>query len=90
MDQRLAQTAQPSPFWPVGVKSSLYIHLVFSISTFFLWLYVVFGALRNIPKPPQPSPYSGRHVFWARIAAVDLVLTSITGWIFYWLAFVAK
>jgi putative membrane protein len=82
--------AQPSPFWPVGVKSSLYIHLVFSISTFFLWLYVVYGALRNIPKPPQPSPYSGRHVFWARIAAADLVLTSITGWIFYWLAFVAK
>jgi putative membrane protein len=83
------ERAEPSSYWPVGVKTSLYVHLVFSISTFFLWLYVVVGALRNIPKPPQPSPYSRRHKFWARIAAIDLVLTAITGWTFYWLAFVA-
>jgi len=81
--------ATPSPYWPAGVKTSLYIHLVFSISTFFLWLYVVIGALRNIPKPPAPSPYSRRHIFWARLAAIDLTLTALTGWIFYWLAFVA-
>lgn len=81
--------ATPSPYWPAGVHNSLYVHLVFSISTFFLWLYVVMGALRNIPNPPQPSPYSRRHVFWARLAAIDLMLTAVTGWIFYWLAFVA-
>ncbi len=81
--------AMPSPYWPVGVHNSLYVHLVFSISTFFLWLYVVIGALRNVPRPPGPSPYSRRHIFWARLAAVDLVLTAITGWIFYLLAFVA-
>jgi putative membrane protein len=83
------ERAQPSVYWPTGVKTSLYIHLVFSISTFFLWLYVVVGALRNFPKPPQPSAYSRRHVFWARVAAIDLVLTAITGWTFYWLAFVS-
>ena len=83
------ERAQPSAYWPTGVKTSLYIHLVFSISTFFLWLYVVVGALRNFPKPPQPAPYSRRHMFWARAAAIDLVLTAITGWTFYWLAFVA-
>jgi putative membrane protein len=81
--------AMPSPYWPTGVKTSLYIHLVFSISTFFLWLYVVIGALRSVPNPPAPSPYSGRHIFWARLAAIDLMMTAITGWIFYWLAFVA-
>jgi uncharacterized membrane protein YozB (DUF420 family) len=81
--------AMPSPYWPTIVLTSLYIHLVFSISTFFLWLYVVIGALRNIPKPPGPSAYSSRHIFWARLAAIDLTLTAITGWIFYWLAFVA-
>jgi len=83
------ERAEPSPYWPVGVKIGLYIHLVFSISTLFLWLYVVFGALRKIPKPPQPSPYSARHKFWARLAAVDLLMTAITGWTFYWLAFAA-
>jgi len=81
--------AMPSPYWPGEVKTSLYVHLIFSISTFFLWLYVVIGALRNVPQPPGPSPYSGRHIFWARLAAIDLLLTAVTGWIFYWLAFVA-
>ncbi|HEY2826070.1 MAG TPA: DUF420 domain-containing protein [Pirellulales bacterium] len=81
--------AMPSPYWPSGVKTSLDIHLVFSISTFFLWLYVVIGALRSVPNPPMPSPYSRRHVFWARLAAIDLVLTALTGWVFYWLAFAA-
>jgi putative membrane protein len=81
--------AMPSPYWPAGVKTSLYIHLIFSVSTFFLWLYVVIGALRNVPNPPAPSPYSRRHIFWARLAAIDLMLTAITGWIFYWTAFAA-
>jgi uncharacterized membrane protein YozB (DUF420 family) len=69
--------------------TSLYVHLVFSISTACLWVYVVAAALRNIPLPPGPSPYSRRHIFWARLAAIDLALTAITGWVFYWLAFVA-
>lgn len=81
--------AAPSPFWKAGVMTSLDVHLVFSISTFLLWLYVVTGALRNIPSPPAPSVYSRRHTLWARLAAIDLVLTALTGWIFYWLAFVA-
>ncbi len=43
----------PSPYWPHGVMTSLYVHLVFSISTTLLWIYVVAGALRNIPVPPR-------------------------------------
>ncbi len=65
------------------------MHLVRSVSTALVWLFVVIGALRNIPKPPGPSAYSERHQFWARIAAVDMALTAMTGWAFYWLAFVA-
>ncbi len=83
------ERASASPYWPAGVMASLYVHLVFSISTTLLWIYVVAGALRNIPVPPGPSPYSRRHMFWARLAAIDLALTAITGWIFYCLAFVA-
>ena len=84
------ERAEPSAYWASGVvQTSLYVHLLFSISTFCLWLYVVVGALRNIPNPPGPSAYSPRHIFWARLAAIDMVMTAITGWIFYWLAFVA-
>lgn len=81
--------AEASPYWPGAVWTSLYVHLVFSISTTFVWLYVVIGALRNMPTPPGPSAYSGWHKFWAWIAAVDLALTAVTGWVFYWVAFVA-
>lgn len=70
-----------------GVLASLYIHLVFAISTLVLWVYVLVHALRNIPDPPKPCPQSAHHRFWARIAAIDMVCTAVTGWIFYYLAF---
>lgn len=71
------------------VNWSLYVHLVFAVSTAVLWVFVVLAALRKFPNPPAPGPYSRTHIFWARIAAFDLTLTTITGWVFYYFAFVA-
>ena len=68
------------------VRSS--IHLVFAVTTVMLWPVVIFLALRNFPNPPQPAKHSRIHVPLARLAAADMVLTAITGWVFYWLAFV--
>lgn len=73
---------------PPIVWYALYIHLLFSISTILLWPIVIVRALRNFPNPPLPNQHSRWHVRWARVAAIDMVLTAITGWIFYWLAFV--
>ncbi len=70
------------------VDISLAIHLVFAVSTALLWIYVVPSAWRNFPRPAAPSPYSQRHILWARIAALGMLLTAVTGWIFYILAFV--
>jgi len=82
--------ARPSPYWNDWVFRSLYIHLVFSISTAGLWIYVVIHALLKIPNPPGPSRHSHRHRLLGWIAAVDMALTAITGWVFYYLAFVAR
>jgi hypothetical protein len=82
------ERAEPSAFWPVGVWMSLYVHLVFSVSTAFVWLAVVIGALRKMPSPPGPSGYSKWHRRLGWIAVVDMILTAVTGWVFYWLAFV--
>jgi len=82
------ERAEPSAFWPVGVWTSLYVHLVFSVSTTFIWLAVVIGALRKMPSPPGPSAYGKWHRRLGWIAVVDMVLTAVTGWVFYWLAFV--
>jgi len=82
-DRAAPGTGEPS----ATVWASLYVHLVFAISSVVLWTYVIVGALRNFSTPPAPGAYSRRHVFWARLAAIDMVLTALTGWIFYYLAF---
>ncbi|REJ67387.1 MAG: DUF420 domain-containing protein [Planctomycetota bacterium] len=85
--------AADSPYysddWTQGaVNWSLWVHLIFAISTCVLWVYVIFTALRHFARDPVPSSFSAKHIFWARLAAIDMTLTAITGWVFYWLAFV--
>ena len=86
--------AKLSPYydddWLTGlVNWSLWIHLTFAISSTVLWIYVIVQALRKFPRPPVPNEYSPTHKLWAKLAAADMCLTALTGWIFYWLAFVA-
>lgn len=81
--------AAPSPYWPGGVLASLGIHLVFAVSTLVLWAWVVWEAWKRFPDPPAPGDHGPRHRFMARFAALDLILTAVTGTVFYWLAFVA-
>lgn len=70
------------------VWKALYVHLIFAITSFILWPLVIFRAWRQYPTPPAPGEHSRSHLFWARLAAIDMLLTSITGWVFYYLAFV--
>ena len=86
--------AAPSPFWQDGawndwIDYSLIVHLCFAIPTPFIWGGVIWGALRGFPKPTRPGAHSKTHRRWGTIAMVMMAMTSITGWIFYWLAFVA-
>jgi uncharacterized membrane protein YozB (DUF420 family) len=87
--------AEPSPYFDVANKWScpagraLIVHLCFAVPTFVLWVVVVAGALRRFSRPPSPGPHSQWHARYATLAAVGMLLTAVTGWIFYWLAFVA-
>lgn len=74
---------------PGLVYKALYVHLVFSISTTLLWVGVIAAGLRKFPSPPRPAGHSPTHRLWGWLAAIDLAGTAVTGWIFYWLAFVA-
>ncbi len=87
--------AEPSPYFdtankwgcPAGV--SLIVHLSFAVPTLLLWVVVVVQALRNFSRPPLPDPHSRWHARWGWLAALGMVLTAVTGWVFYWLAFMA-
>ena len=54
-----------------------------------LWTVVIVQALRKFPRPPQPGQHSAAHKFWGWLAVIEMFMTAVTGWIFYYLAFVA-
>jgi putative membrane protein len=89
------QRASPSPYfdaaskWTCPAGVSLIVHLSFAVPTLVLWTIVVIQALRKFSRPPLPGAHSQWHARWAMIGAVGMVLTALTGWLFYWLAFVA-
>lgn len=71
------------------VERILWIHLVFAISTPVLWLVTTVLALKRFPHPPHPGPHSRLHKTLGWLSTLDLVLTSVTGLIFYHAAFMA-
>ena len=81
--------AAASPYFNTLVTPILVIHLACSITTTALLIVTVMGAVKKFPNPPRPGAYSQTHRKVGKAAAVGLALTSITGWIFYWCAFIA-
>lgn len=71
------------------VMTSLVIHLTFAIPTLIIWVGTIVGALRHFDRPPQPSSHSPRHRILGWIATLGMVGTGVTGWAFYWMAFIA-
>lgn len=88
------QLADLSPYYDAATRSgpvvySLWIHLFFATTTLALWLLITLRALKHFPNPPSPNQHSSFHARWGMIAAIDMALTAVTGWVFYFLAFVA-
>jgi uncharacterized membrane protein YozB (DUF420 family) len=86
--------ARSSRFWLEGswndwIDYTLGIHLLFAIPTPLLWIWVVARALRRFPHPPEPGDHSREHRRWGWLAVYGLIATAITGYVFYYCAFVA-
>jgi uncharacterized membrane protein YozB (DUF420 family) len=82
-----------SPYYTSGtwnaVWYSLIVHLCFAIPTPIVWTVVIVQALRKFKSPPTPGPHSHDHKKGGWLAVVLMTLTAVTGWVFYYLAFVA-
>lgn len=84
------QAAEVSPFYESGwVNRWLAIHLVFAIPTPFIWGYVILSGLRRFKTGFKQGNYNRRHRILGRIAAGFMFMTAVTGWLFYYLAFIA-
>lgn len=84
----LKQTAQ-SPFPEATIHSYLFVHKSIAISTTLVWTMTLLLALWRTPSPPRPSLHSQVHKVLGISSAVMLIITAISGWIFYWMAFIA-
>ncbi|HEV7280725.1 MAG TPA: DUF420 domain-containing protein [Pirellulaceae bacterium] len=85
--------ADGSPWYDRGrfsvVDAALAVHLCFAIPAPFVWAATLGLALRRFGRNVAPGPYSRGHRRWGWISATLMGLTTLTGWIFFYLAFVA-
>ncbi len=89
-----SERAEASPYYDSNssqglVNWSLWLHLVFAVSTTIVWIFVIVQAVRKFSTSPTSCSYGPTHRFWGKLAAIDMTLTAVTGWVFYYLAFVA-
>lgn len=87
------ELAAPSPYYSSGtwnaVNLSLIVHLLFAVPTLLLWIFVIVQAIRQFGWSGQTGTYGRQHAFWGRLASLGMLMTAVTGWLFYWLAFAA-
>ena len=79
--------AKPSPFYDTWLFPFLYVHLFCAVSAALTWTYTLTFAIKRKPTPATMLAQRHRRNGW--ISVVFMYLTSITGWVFYWMAFVA-
>lgn len=77
--------AEVSPYYDTLVFPSLFIHLAFAIPTLILWIITIIGAI----KTPIRLQKMNFHKIMGRSSVFFLIATTVTGWVFFWLAFVA-
>ena len=83
--------AADSPFYESGtVGWALMVHLIFAVPTPFVWAFVIFTALKKFKSGFQHEMYNRLHRITGWLAAIMMFMTSVTGWIFYYLAFVVS
>ena len=84
--QQLAEAAFNAKI--AEVRPWLYLHLVFAVSTPLLWATTITLALQRFGANPAPGKHSRLHKTLGWASAIDVSLTSVTGLIFYYVAFV--
>lgn len=70
-----------------SVRPWLLVHLVFAVTTPLLWVATIVLALKRFGSNPMPGAHSKLHSLLGWASTIDITLTSITGLLFYYVAF---
>ncbi|MEZ6096791.1 MAG: DUF420 domain-containing protein [Pirellulaceae bacterium] len=82
--------AKESAFFESGwVDRSLIFHLLFAVPTPFVWGFLIFSAYRNMGPKYENTAYRSKHRRMGWIGTVLMLMTAVTGWVFYYVSFVA-
>lgn len=81
------QHAEASPFINSGLLPFLYFHVTIACTATVLWTWALINGLMKFKTPPRPGVNSARHKKLGWAAVIFMLLTSITGWTFFILAF---
>ncbi len=81
------QYAEASPYIDRGLIPFLVFHVTIASIATVLWTWALVHALKNVSTPPKPGTYSEKHKKLGKAAGIFMLLTSITGWTFFILAF---
>lgn len=81
--------AEGSSFAGPILQTVLAVHVVLASLTLALWIGTFALAQWHFGRQPQPGSHSRWHriLGWTTLAATSA--TALTGWLFYWMAFVA-
>ncbi len=84
------ELAKASPYYDSGiVQWSLWVHLCLAVPTPLVWAVVICMALRRFSNGFEQGEFNRIHRIAGRVAAAMMFATAVTGWTFYYLAFVA-
>ena len=67
----------------------LYIHIFFSVTTTIIWSILIFKACKLYTPQGFPDHYTATHKKLGWTGALDLLLTTLTGFLVYYLGFIA-
>ena len=82
--------AEASPYYESGVVNwCLWVHLTFAIPTPLVWIVVIWKALKTFRDGFEQGRANRIHRWSGRFAALMMLMTAVTGWVFYYVAFVA-
>lgn len=70
-----------------SVRPWLLVHLVFAVTTPFFWVATIVLALKRFGSNPMPGAHSKLHSLLGWASTIDITLTSVTGLLFYYVAF---